>query len=248
MGAVEAEGGVVTLSSVPSASGQASFFPPGSIMMMGGNRGAPVGWLVCNGSVKSIEEFPRLYAAIGNRYNTGGEGAGNFRIPNVASQKRYMYGAPSVALPANVATGGSNTHVHTYTNAVNAAPGTDQAGTHSHQFTNFNVNAGGGQGSHNHGGWSWSSGGSSSTFTAGNGNVSGGTTGSHGHNVGGFTNNDAHANHNHNTNQANPSHTSNAIGNHAANHNTPISGNGAVNAESPQQSLGGFEAIMVIKT
>jgi hypothetical protein len=42
----------------------------------------PAGLLLANGSVVAQGTYPRLFAAIGTAYNTGGEGAGNFRLPN----------------------------------------------------------------------------------------------------------------------------------------------------------------------
>jgi len=41
----------------------------------------PDGWLECNGAVVSQTTYAALYAAIGTRHNTGGEGEGNFRLP-----------------------------------------------------------------------------------------------------------------------------------------------------------------------
>lgn len=55
------------------------------------------GWLLCDGAVLSQTEYPQLFAAIGSAFNTGGEGAGNFRLPSatvtigtVANCKRYI--------------------------------------------------------------------------------------------------------------------------------------------------------------
>lgn len=44
----------------------------------------PPGYLEMNGQVVSQRTYLALYYAIGDRYNTGGEGAGNFRLPNAA--------------------------------------------------------------------------------------------------------------------------------------------------------------------
>lgn len=62
-------------------SGWRDFTPSGIIQMYAGNA-APQGWLYCNGAVVSQTTYPTLFAAIGSTYNTGGEGAGNFRLPN----------------------------------------------------------------------------------------------------------------------------------------------------------------------
>lgn len=42
----------------------------------------PDGYLWANGSVVSQTTYANLYTAIGTTYNTSGEGAGNFRLPN----------------------------------------------------------------------------------------------------------------------------------------------------------------------
>ncbi len=56
--------------------------PPGTIMAFAGLN-PPSGWLLCDGSVYSQDFAPGLYAVIENFYNTGGEGAGNFRVPDL---------------------------------------------------------------------------------------------------------------------------------------------------------------------
>ena len=47
---------------------------------------APNGWLVCNGGLVNIVDRPDLYAVIGTQYNTGGEPAGQFRLPNLSGR------------------------------------------------------------------------------------------------------------------------------------------------------------------
>lgn len=42
----------------------------------------PVGWLFIYGQVVAQATYPGLYAVCGTTYNTGGEGAGNFRLPD----------------------------------------------------------------------------------------------------------------------------------------------------------------------
>jgi hypothetical protein len=59
------------------------FTPPGSLQMFGGAT-APTGWLICDGSIVTIAQYPRLYAALGTAYNRTGETPGvNFRIPDM---------------------------------------------------------------------------------------------------------------------------------------------------------------------
>ena len=49
---------------------------------------APTGWLLCNGSQydSTNAEFWQLYQEIGTKYNTGGESANHFRVPNLQSR------------------------------------------------------------------------------------------------------------------------------------------------------------------
>lgn len=64
--------------------------PVGSIIMFGGSV-APTGWLLCDGSVVSQAVYANLFGVIGSAFNTGGEGIGNFRLPNF--QRRTGVGA-----------------------------------------------------------------------------------------------------------------------------------------------------------
>lgn len=64
--------------------------PTGAILDFGGTT-PPVGFLVNDGSVLSQTTFANLYGVIGSIYNTGGEGAGNFRLPN--KQRRVSVGS-----------------------------------------------------------------------------------------------------------------------------------------------------------
>ncbi len=58
-----------------------SFVPPGAMFPYAGS-GAPSGWLLCDASIYASATYPALSSAIGTAYNTGGEGAGNFRVPD----------------------------------------------------------------------------------------------------------------------------------------------------------------------
>ncbi len=40
------------------------------------------GWMLCDGSTLIVAEYGALYNAIGNQYNTGNEGSGQFSIPD----------------------------------------------------------------------------------------------------------------------------------------------------------------------
>jgi microcystin-dependent protein len=58
----------------PSFVGMVAFFA---------GTNTPAGWLKCDGTEVSKTTYANLYAFIGDAYATGGEGAGNFRLPNL---------------------------------------------------------------------------------------------------------------------------------------------------------------------
>ncbi|HET9285680.1 MAG TPA: phage tail protein [Candidatus Angelobacter sp.] len=55
--------------------------PVGSIMFWPSGV-FPTGWIGMFGQVLAQASFPELFSVIGSTYNTGGEGAGNFRMPD----------------------------------------------------------------------------------------------------------------------------------------------------------------------
>lgn len=60
--------------------------PVGFIMYRASTTSAALdGWLECNGAVVSQAVYPQLYSVLGTTFNTGGEGAGNFRIPTATA-------------------------------------------------------------------------------------------------------------------------------------------------------------------
>lgn len=79
----------VVLPGVPTTNNQAATkayvdtsSPAGMIAPFAGTS-APSGWLACQGQVVSQTTYAALYAAIGATWDTGGEGAGNFRLPDL---------------------------------------------------------------------------------------------------------------------------------------------------------------------
>jgi microcystin-dependent protein len=113
--------------------------PAGAIMAFAGTT-APSGWLKCEGQAVSQTTYASLYAAIGTNWNTGGEGAGNFRLPDlrgmfVRGTGTNATGSSSGAVGPSVGTYAADTylnhthtdsgHTHTYTapNSPGAAPG-----------------------------------------------------------------------------------------------------------------------------
>ena len=124
--------------------------PAGIIAPFAGTT-APTGWLKCEGQVVSQTTYASLYAAIGAIWNTGGEGAGNFRLPDL----RGMF----VRGTGTNATGSSSGAVgpavggyaaDTYLNHAHTATSTDSGHYHAYVETN-NLGAAapgtGGQGS-----------------------------------------------------------------------------------------------------
>ena len=69
-----------TKAEVESMIAQASALPVGSMAAFP-KADVPPGFLELDGSVKSIAAYPDLAAYLGTTFNTGGEGAGNFRLP-----------------------------------------------------------------------------------------------------------------------------------------------------------------------
>lgn len=55
--------------------------PAGAVMDFAG-AAAPSGWLICDGQEVSQTTYADLFAVIGTTYNTGGETAGFFRVPD----------------------------------------------------------------------------------------------------------------------------------------------------------------------
>lgn len=86
---------------------------PGVITDFGGTS-APFGWLACDGSVIAQASFPALFSAIGANWNTGGEGAGNFRLPDLRGRATVGAGSGSGLSPRTVGqTFGEEQHVLT---------------------------------------------------------------------------------------------------------------------------------------
>jgi len=116
--------------------------PVGTIVPYAGtDLSTPAGWLFCAGQAVSQTTYAALFAVISTTYNTGGEGAGEFRIPDlrgrVAAGKDNMLGTAASRLTAGVsgitgttlgAAGGSQAlaaHTHTGTTGTEST-------THTH--------------------------------------------------------------------------------------------------------------------
>jgi microcystin-dependent protein len=133
--------------------------PAGIIAPFAGTS-APSGWLACQGQAVSQTTYAALYAAIGATWNTGGEGAGNFRLPDlrgmfVRGTGTNATGSSSGAVGPSVGAYATDTYLnHSHTASQPA---------HSHTYTTPGSNQNGGAA------------GSSYTFTSNGGSTSTGT-------------------------------------------------------------------------
>jgi microcystin-dependent protein len=140
----------------------ASILPAGMIADFG-MASAPPGWLLCDGSVVSQSTYAALYAAIGSTWNTGGEGAGNFRLPNAQRRNRVGSGGSATSTAFTGTTvgsyGGEETHTlleaelapHTHTTGAGSIltagtgiPYTDTAPTSEFSSTSTTTSTGSG--------------------------------------------------------------------------------------------------------
>jgi microcystin-dependent protein len=64
-------------------------FPAGMIMPSVGLT-VPPGYLICRGGIVEQGDYPELFTAIGTRFNVGGEGETQFRLPDM--RDRFLAG------------------------------------------------------------------------------------------------------------------------------------------------------------
>ena len=103
-----------------------SFVLPAGVMMMYGGTSAPNGWLFCDGSIVSQATYSALYAVIGPAFNIGGEGAGNFRLPDMSRRVPMGAGGTGSAIIGNAI--GNSGGAEGVALAINEMPSHDHGG------------------------------------------------------------------------------------------------------------------------
>ena len=98
------------LRNITAISGGLTLVPSGGIITYAG-ASAPSGWFLCDGSVVSQTTYADLFTAIGTTFNTGGEGVGNFRLPDL--RQKFVLGKAASGTGAILGeTGGAIDHNH----------------------------------------------------------------------------------------------------------------------------------------
>jgi microcystin-dependent protein len=98
---------------------------------------APEGWMICNGGLLSISQYPALYSVLGIRY--GGDGKTTFGLPNLQGQLGMGAGTGVGLTPRVVAqkVGSENVmltlnEVPAHQHSADAKTETDSPVTHMH--------------------------------------------------------------------------------------------------------------------
>jgi len=105
--------------------------PAGIIAPFAGTS-APSGWLACQGQVVSQTTYAALYAAIGATWNTGGEGAGNFRLPDLRGM--FLRGTGTNGTGSSSGAVGPSVGVYAADTYLNHSHTASQP-AHSHSYT-----------------------------------------------------------------------------------------------------------------
>lgn len=124
-----------------ATAGTIAYVPSGTVIDFAGTV-APTGYLTCDGSVVAQATYPDLYTAIGTTWNTGGEGAGNFRLPSLSRRVGVGSGGSGTGTLGNAVgnIGGAETHTLTeaelaaHTHSFSAT--TSSNGAHTHTYVN----------------------------------------------------------------------------------------------------------------
>ena len=100
--------------------------PTGSVTQFAGTN-APDGWLMCDGSAKSISDYPKLADIIGTTYGTAP--TGSFKLPDFRGRVPI---APQIGLNLTTYTMGTKSGSETHTLSVAEMP------AHKHDFKTLN--------------------------------------------------------------------------------------------------------------
>jgi microcystin-dependent protein len=127
----------VTGNVIVQAPNNAILMPVGTVVDFAGAT-APGGWLLCFGQVLAQVSYPELFLAIGATYNTGGEGTGNFRLPDcrgrITAGQDNMGGSAANRV-TNAGSGIVGTTLGATGGAQNQTATTDQIPAHTHAFS-----------------------------------------------------------------------------------------------------------------
>jgi len=116
--------------------------PTGALLPYAGST-APTNYLLCDGSVVSQTTYAALYAVISTTYNTGGEGAGNFRLPNLKGRTVVGLDSGDTDWDALGETRGAKTHTLVGSEIPSHTHGSGSYTTNFQSNTNTTVTGGG---------------------------------------------------------------------------------------------------------
>jgi microcystin-dependent protein len=112
----------------------------GTVMLFSTFRGAPNGWVSCNGQLLAISEYTPLFALIGTTY--GGDGQSTFAVPDLRSRVPIHFGQ-GAGLSDRIIGGASGTesvtlqatHLPSHTHAVGVTSAANTVGVPSNSVT-----------------------------------------------------------------------------------------------------------------
>src|SRR5258708_28118774 len=79
-------------------------FDVGDIKWSGSSIAPFAAWLLCDGAIYAQSVYPDLFSAIGSTFNTGGEGTGNFRVPDLRGRVAAVVNSRTGRLPGGADT------------------------------------------------------------------------------------------------------------------------------------------------
>ena len=140
----------------------ANAVPAGAMMMWPVPGAPPAGWIVADGTTKVRAEHPALFARYGTTFNTGGELATEFRLPNPLGRSPVGYdssqtefntvGKLSGSKTKSVSIGTANlpSHTHTQTAHTHTINHGHTASSNDHDVNHYHGADTGDSGGHEH--------------------------------------------------------------------------------------------------